>query len=339
MFENFLKDIEANSPDLVEVDLSNEGLSPDDAKRLADALRNNTHVVKLYLESNQFGDRGVIFLANMLRFNTIIEEIDLLENGITQAGIERMAKIFEFNFSLINLRFWRTSVDAEIASGVSCGQERSASISLYPRLVVADIYSGPKVIEAGILTYPKSASITDGDVQQGSRQKKDAKYSPRSFVSTGSIYLTDDLHLNSATKVYYPSNDITESLISVDNFIQAKLERNRRVRYEACVALSFMRNVFCKLKSNEAIHSLSLDMLHRIMQFVTPILNKLQLNAIKEFSEAPQNLKADITKTSFLQRACFFPMLPSAADLERIEQEGLAEVRKALEESGVELRF
>ena len=100
---------------------------------LCRALRNNTTIVKLDLESNNFGPKTCRSLADSLTTNTTITHVNLESNLLTKgpkgldirdiSGVEAIAGMLRSNQTLVYLNMWRCSVASEgghhMVSGLS----------------------------------------------------------------------------------------------------------------------------------------------------------------------------------------------------------------------------
>jgi len=102
-----IKQISANDPSLVHVDLSNAAAfqcKPEEyAHQLASALKNNKHVKELKLENCSIGDKEAEILAESLMSNTCIQHLDLQKNHINNDGGSALAKGLSRNRSLLSI--------------------------------------------------------------------------------------------------------------------------------------------------------------------------------------------------------------------------------------------
>jgi len=102
-----IKQISANDPSLVHVDLSNAAAfqcKPEEyTHQLASALKNNNHVKELKLENCSLGDKEAEILAEGLMCNTCIQHLDLQKNHINNDGGSALAKGLSRNRSLLSI--------------------------------------------------------------------------------------------------------------------------------------------------------------------------------------------------------------------------------------------
>ena len=89
---------------LEELDLTNNGIGGNGGLvAFAQAIRSNTALKKLVLESNDIGDAGAEALAEVLSCNTFLEELDLRGNEIGYGGAEALAQAIKSNTTLKKL--------------------------------------------------------------------------------------------------------------------------------------------------------------------------------------------------------------------------------------------
>ena len=94
LFQNVLAQMGSN---LIEtVDLSNQALTLQDMKDLANALRTNISVQELELGGNAIDDAGITALANALGENTTLLHLFLRNNGSTMISQAIDTLIFTF---------------------------------------------------------------------------------------------------------------------------------------------------------------------------------------------------------------------------------------------------
>ncbi|WP_454781736.1 hypothetical protein [Legionella sp. WA2022007384] len=79
-----LQNLTRNASNLSTLDLSNQQLTGADIKMLLEALVSNTHLVRLNLANNLFGDEGAYLLAKALR----VSELNVSHNHISDNGIK-----------------------------------------------------------------------------------------------------------------------------------------------------------------------------------------------------------------------------------------------------------
>lgn len=82
--QKILQNLTRNAKKLSTLDLSNQQLTVADITTLLNALVYNTHLVRLNLTNNLFGDKGAYLLASQLR----ISELNISYNHISDKGIK-----------------------------------------------------------------------------------------------------------------------------------------------------------------------------------------------------------------------------------------------------------
>lgn len=83
----------ANSaPELEELELALNEVTPDGAKELAAALANKTRLQKLNLRENELEDRGVILLSGPIQSLPALHILDLAHNQVRRAGAVAVSK-------------------------------------------------------------------------------------------------------------------------------------------------------------------------------------------------------------------------------------------------------
>ena len=78
-------------------------IGDDGAKDLAEALKVNTALTKLYLDGNKIGDNGAKDLAEALKVNTALTELHFISNKIGDDGAKDLAKALKVNTALTEL--------------------------------------------------------------------------------------------------------------------------------------------------------------------------------------------------------------------------------------------
>ncbi|MCE0723630.1 MULTISPECIES: hypothetical protein [Legionella] len=86
--QEILHSLTRNARNLSTLDLSNQQLTVADIKTLLTALVFNTHLVRLNLANNLFGDEGASLLASQLR----VSELNVSYNHISDEGIKAFVK-------------------------------------------------------------------------------------------------------------------------------------------------------------------------------------------------------------------------------------------------------
>eukprot|EP00754_Rhynchopus_humris_P003576 Rhum_TRINITY_DN11882_c1_g1::Rhum_TRINITY_DN11882_c1_g1_i1::g.47588::m.47588 len=90
--ENAISQLQENEEGRREMSLSAKGLNDDQCKLLCDALRGNTTLLVLDLQSNRVTAAGAKHIACMLRSNTTLTELNLEANRLGEAGGEELCE-------------------------------------------------------------------------------------------------------------------------------------------------------------------------------------------------------------------------------------------------------
>ena len=83
---------------VMKLDVSRKNIGDTGAVALADSLKINSSITKIYLSSNSIGDSGMV--ADALKTNTSITEIDLFNNLIGDSGAVALADALKTNTSI-----------------------------------------------------------------------------------------------------------------------------------------------------------------------------------------------------------------------------------------------
>lgn len=76
-----------DSPNLLHLQLSNNGVKAQQMMQFSQALAVNKHLLSLTLYENGFGDQGAELIANALKYNSSLRVLDLSKNKITNKGL------------------------------------------------------------------------------------------------------------------------------------------------------------------------------------------------------------------------------------------------------------
>ncbi|KAL3808416.1 hypothetical protein ACHAXA_001353 [Cyclostephanos tholiformis] len=87
----------ANNKTLEQLNLEGAEIGDDGVKYLAETLKSNSSLEVLILRGNNIGDDGAASLATSLLFNTSIRVILLGQNRISDAGADKLAEVIEYN--------------------------------------------------------------------------------------------------------------------------------------------------------------------------------------------------------------------------------------------------
>jgi len=94
------KAIEEIGNGMISVNCYNCDLKDEDAKTIANALKNNKTLKTLCLWSNKITDEGAIALADALKDNKTLLELRLADNRITDIGVSALADRLKINNTL-----------------------------------------------------------------------------------------------------------------------------------------------------------------------------------------------------------------------------------------------
>eukprot|EP01094_Clydonella_sp_ATCC50884_P023767 TRINITY_DN577_c0_g1_i5.p1 TRINITY_DN577_c0_g1~~TRINITY_DN577_c0_g1_i5.p1 ORF type:complete len:146 (-),score=37.74 TRINITY_DN577_c0_g1_i5:295-699(-) len=116
--------LRANDPTLTQgLNLSGKYIGDEDAGLLADALRGNTALKRLYLWKCNITDKGAGLLADALRGNSVLKGLFLERgNNISNARIQELKDVLSLNWQLREAREQR-------AAAAAAGAEEEAAPS------------------------------------------------------------------------------------------------------------------------------------------------------------------------------------------------------------------
>ena len=89
---------------LLELDLWNNSIGPEEAVTLADALMSNMTLQTLCISHNNIGTKGLTALADALKVNASLKTLDLEVNGINTEGASAIIDAIEVNHTLVSLK-------------------------------------------------------------------------------------------------------------------------------------------------------------------------------------------------------------------------------------------
>jgi Ran GTPase-activating protein (RanGAP) involved in mRNA processing and transport len=97
--------LSVNECSLIKLDLSQNDITDEGARYLAQMLKTNRILTKLSLSNNKISDNGVKFLADALQNrNNTLETLSLTENKLlSDASIDFLVNMFQHNRSLKKL--------------------------------------------------------------------------------------------------------------------------------------------------------------------------------------------------------------------------------------------
>jgi Leucine Rich repeat len=110
-------------------DLSGCKLGDEDAKYLAEKLKNNTVVKILYLNSTNIGDEGARYVSDAIKHNTSITEIWLSSNNIGAEGARYLSDAIKHNTSITGINLNNNNIGAEGARYLSDAIKHNTSIT------------------------------------------------------------------------------------------------------------------------------------------------------------------------------------------------------------------
>ena len=88
------------------INLSCNKIGAEGAKYVAEALKVNTSLTKIYLAGNKIGDEGAKYVGEALKVNTSLTEIHLDGNNIGADGAKYVAEALKVNTSLTKIHFY-----------------------------------------------------------------------------------------------------------------------------------------------------------------------------------------------------------------------------------------
>ena len=118
------------------LDLDGECSTPEDVRRLADALKVNASLTTLYLYNNNFGDEGAASLADALKVNASLTVLNLYENNIGAEGAASLADALKVNASLTELHLDYNDIGAAGAASIAESLKVNTSLTKLCRAVL-----------------------------------------------------------------------------------------------------------------------------------------------------------------------------------------------------------
>jgi hypothetical protein len=103
----------------VELNLRRDNIGDEGTKPLAEFLKVNMSVSKLFLGINDIGDEGAKPLAEALKVNKTLTELDLWVNNIGAEGAKALAEALKINSSLTELNLWGNKLGDEGAKALA----------------------------------------------------------------------------------------------------------------------------------------------------------------------------------------------------------------------------
>eukprot|EP01028_Stygiella_incarcerata_P014083 TRINITY_DN9028_c0_g1_i1.p1 TRINITY_DN9028_c0_g1~~TRINITY_DN9028_c0_g1_i1.p1 ORF type:complete len:1123 (+),score=261.89 TRINITY_DN9028_c0_g1_i1:112-3369(+) len=117
-YDQIIKLLHENDPNLTEVDLAGRSLRGDRVREIALALHDNAVLKGLVLRKNGFGSSTVYILGKMLRRNRRVEEIDLSENPIKAKGAKGFLRFLQSNVTMRKLIMRECQINADAAQAI-----------------------------------------------------------------------------------------------------------------------------------------------------------------------------------------------------------------------------
>jgi Ran GTPase-activating protein (RanGAP) involved in mRNA processing and transport len=103
----------SNNQTLQVLGLNSIGLTDTGAEDLAAMLQKNHTLIRLQLQANEIGDRGVQYLADALaKYNTTLEQLEMAENKfVSDTSVDFLVETIRYNRSLkvLDIRFCNIS--------------------------------------------------------------------------------------------------------------------------------------------------------------------------------------------------------------------------------------
>lgn len=126
--DRIIQQLQNNDPPLQSLDLSDQYLSAEHVKPLAQALERNTSLTSLDLRSNSSGKEGAIALATALERNTSLRWLDLGNNAIHKEGAIALGTALKRNTSLEWLNLESNGISEEGAIELATALEVNSSL-------------------------------------------------------------------------------------------------------------------------------------------------------------------------------------------------------------------
>ncbi|KAG9061903.1 hypothetical protein KI688_007054 [Linnemannia hyalina] len=95
---------------LTTLDLESNSIGSNGAKALAEALKTNSFLTTLDLESNSIGENGAQALAEALKTNKTLTTLNLWNNSIGENGARALSEALKTNSTLTTLDLWNDSI-------------------------------------------------------------------------------------------------------------------------------------------------------------------------------------------------------------------------------------
>ena len=112
--EDYYQRLYDNDTTLTGLDLGYTDLGPEEAKAMADALKENTTLTTLDLNSNNLGPEGAKAMADALKENTTLKRLDLYYNNLGPEGAKAMADALKENTTLTELYLHDNDIPPEM---------------------------------------------------------------------------------------------------------------------------------------------------------------------------------------------------------------------------------
>jgi Ran GTPase-activating protein (RanGAP) involved in mRNA processing and transport len=111
------------------VDLRFKGIGDDGARAVADTLRVNGTVTKVFLSNNAIGNDGVRALGDAVRVNTTVTTLNLRDNSIGAEGARAVADALRVNATISILRLECNSIGADGVRALADGLKVNSTVT------------------------------------------------------------------------------------------------------------------------------------------------------------------------------------------------------------------
>ena len=108
--------------------INNCRFSDEEAKLLANALKNNTTLLEFYIDRNQIGAEGAKALANALGKNTTLLDFSLGNNQIGDEGAKALAIALEKNTTLMRLELYNNNIGIDGTTALASALEKNETL-------------------------------------------------------------------------------------------------------------------------------------------------------------------------------------------------------------------
>ncbi len=86
-------------------------IGPKGSREIAQAIKVNSSLQKIFLGENKIGDEGAREIAHAIKVNSTLQMIDLYRNNFGDGGAQELLKLSKTILLWRALSFWRTTLD------------------------------------------------------------------------------------------------------------------------------------------------------------------------------------------------------------------------------------